>query len=128
MSSAHARDEALSFSFDCDAAHQHNVCLRGTHCKLQLQRSGEGEFPSTARDSVMARDSVKIHQSCAVAGLLNQIADQFNHAKLRIVWVKHRRMAEQIEHRAMLDRPFDTEPDGPQEIVELPAGIAESAD
>src|SRR5688572_19866964 len=37
-------------------------------------------------------------------------------------------MRKQIKHRAILYGPFDAEPDGAQEIVELPTRVAESAD
>src|SRR5688500_2273460 len=75
----------------------------------------------------LAGDGVEIDKHCAVASPPDEIADQFDDTKVRVVGVENRRVGEEVEHGPVFNVPFDSQPDGAQEIVEFPAAVTKRA-
>src|SRR5262249_41868294 len=74
------------------------------------------------------RDGPEIDNRRPVAGFLDEIADQLDGLEFRVGDIQTRWMAEEVEHRPVLDGPLDTELDRLEKPIQLPAAGAEGAD
>src|SRR2546423_1862801 len=71
----------------------------------------------------LSSDRIQIHQRRPISSFAHELANQLDRPKLRIHRRKTGRMRQKIEHRALFNRPLDTQPNRFQKMFQLPAAI-----
>src|SRR2546425_7111173 len=84
------------------------------------------QAPPSSRDSAPGQ-FIEAGDARAGAGLLRQVANQFDNTELGVHRIQHRCMREQVEARAVFDGPLDRAPNRFEEMLQLPASVAEAA-
>src|SRR2546426_7738532 len=84
------------------------------------------QAPPSSRDSAPGQ-FIEAGDARAGAGLLHQVANQFDNTELGVHRIQHRCMREQVEARAVFDSPLGRAPNRFEEMLQLPASVAEAA-